>query len=437
MKVKVVAIGPKDVIDLVFKVRKEYRDVTMIPAPYNHEKETLEIVKQYANEADMYLFAGTIPYQIAKKHHITDKPMIYLPLTGTALYRTLFKIITETKLNPINVPFSFSMDTLEEKEVEESIEELEIHPKKIFFCSDQSADELVNFHYQLWSSNKIDVAITCIKSVYEALKNLGVLVYRVIPTKSTIRSSLQNVQLEGKALHNSNTQIAIGMLHFNNAFDSNNSEYKAMRKKTALENLLIDFGEEAQAIFNWSNRDEVRFVTTRGAIERVTRKYKKIPILNEIAMKIDIEASLGIGFGHTANEAEINAREALIKAQMKKQRCFVVDVEGTVCGPIGKDKHLQYSLRSDDPFRMNLAKKVGLSIATINKLFSFCEKFGTKNITAIDLANGLDLTIRSARRILNTLEGKKLAFVIGEEQPIQRGRPRHLYEIQLVDEVKK
>ncbi|KON88071.1 hypothetical protein AF332_15465 [Sporosarcina globispora] len=437
MKKKVVAIGPQDVIDQVQTVGKAYHEIILLSAPYNHEQETLDIVKKHTNEADIFLFAGTIPYQIAKKHQITDKPMVFIPLTGTALYRTLFKIITETEFNPIHTPFRFSMDTLDEEEMQECLDELEIHPKEIFQNTSQKKGELVNFHNELWTSNKIDVAITCVKSVYETLKSLGVLVYRVIPTKSAIRTSLQKVLLEEKALRKSNTQIAIGILHFNNLFTSSHlSEYKTKRKKAVLENLLIDFGEEAQAIFDWSDRDEVRFITTRGAIERVTQRYKKIPLLNEIAMKIELEASLGVGFGHTANEAEINAREALIKAQSNKPSCFVVDLEGTVYGPIGQDKQLQYSLRSNDPLLIHLAKTAGLSIATINKLFSFCENFGCKNITALDLANGLDLTIRSARRILNTLERNELAVIVGEEQPIHRGRPRHLYEIQMLEEYK-
>ncbi|MCG7342673.1 transcriptional regulator [Sporosarcina sp. ACRSL] len=436
MEIKVVTVGPEDVNELVLTVGKEYPEITLLSAPYNHELETVDVVKETEHNADIYLFAGTIPYHIAKNYQITDKPMVFIPLSGTALYRTLFKIVTETEFNPIDSPFQFSIDTFNKDEVEECLDELEFNPDELFLSTDQNAEELVQFHYQLWSENKIDIAITCVKSVYEALTDLGVLVYRVIPTKSTIRSSLQKVKLEGKALRNSTTQIAVGILHFNNVFTSTQlADYKTKRKKVALQNLLIDFGEEAQAIFDWSDRDEVRFITTRGAIENVTQKYKKMPLLNEIAMKTDIESSLGVGFGHTANEAEINAREALVKAQLNKLHCFVVDVEGTVYGPIGQETQLQYSLRSDDPYRINLAKLAGLSIATINKLFSFCENFGSKNITAIDLANGLDLTIRSARRILNILERNNLAVIAGEEQPIHRGRPRHLYNILLFEEI--
>jgi hypothetical protein len=434
MEIRAAVIGPKDLIDQVLALSKSYPELILISSPYNHEQETLDVVKKVLDKADILLFTGVIPYQIAKTHQITDKPMVFVPSIGTALYRTLFKIISETEFNPMKTPLKFSIDTLDQTEVEECLEELEIFPEKIFLNIDLKDDELVNFHYKLWTDKKIQVAITCVKSVYEALKERGVLVYRVIPTKTAIRTSLQSVLLEGKALSQSNNQIAIGILHFNNLFaKSHVSEYGTQRKKAVLQNLLIDFSEKAQAIFEWSERDEVRFITTRGAIESVTEKYKKIPLIHEIAMKAEIETSLGIGFGHTANEAEINARKAQKKAQTNNPSCYVVDLNGTVFGPVGEDCQLQYSLRSDDPFRMNLAKTSGLSVATINKLLSFCDTFGSKGITASDLSKGLGVTIRSARRILNQLERSELAVIVGEEQPIHRGRPRHLYEIQFYE----
>jgi hypothetical protein len=436
MNTKVLVIGPMDIVDLVIAISHSYSDITMLPAPYNHEQETLDVIKKRLDDVDILLFAGIIPYQIAKNKNIT-KPMVFIPSTGTSLYRTLFKIITETSFNPIKAPLRISLDTLPNREVSECLEDLEIYSEKIFLNTDQKADEIVQFHYELWNSNQTQVAITCVNSVYESLKGLGVLVFRVLPTKSAIRNSLNNVLLEGKALHQSDTQIAIGILHFNNLLSSSKkplSEYGTQRKKVVLQNLLIDFCEEAQAIFDWSERDEVRFITTRGAIERMTKKYKKAPLLDEIAMKIDIGTTLGIGFGHTANEAEVSARKALSKAKMNKPSCFVVDMDGTVYGPVGKDGKMQYSLRSDDPHLMKLAKTAGLSIATINKLLSFCERPGNKCITANDLANGLSLTNRSASRILNTLESKNLAVVVGEEQPIHRGRPRQLYEFQFFKE---
>ncbi|MGG1660891.1 transcriptional regulator [Brevibacillus sp. NRS-1366] len=435
METRVGVIAPQDVVNRILEVGASYGGIQFLQCPYVHQQETLEIVKKHANDCDIFLFGGPIPYDMAKKSQITDKPMVYVPLNGTSLYKIFFKFITENVLDQSTSSLRCSIDTLDRAEVEDCLEELEIPLEKVYINPDQDAEELVQFHYALWLDKKIHAAVTCVTSVYEALKELGVVVHRVTPTKLSIRASLQNVLLEGKTLHHRNTQIAIGILRLKGPFVDDYPHYGTERKRAALQHLLIDFGEEAQAIFEWSERDEVRFITTRGAIEKSTSNFKKVPLLNEIAMKIDIETSLGIGFGHTAHEAGINARQALNKAEFDSRSCYVVDLNGIVCGPLGKGQ-LQYSLRSENSFRMHLAKATGLSIATINKLCSFYENIENKEITTLDVANSLGLTSRSANRILNVLERSQLATVVGEEQPIHRGRPRQLYRLYLLDEKK-
>ncbi|MGP4108127.1 hypothetical protein [Virgibacillus sp. L01] len=77
----------------------------------------------------------------------------------------------------------------------------------------------------------------------------------------------------------------------------------------------------------------------------------------------------------------------------------------------------------------SLLKQIGMSGATIHRLFCFCESIGSNKITTTELANGFSITLRSARRILNTLEDHRIAEVIGEEQVKGRGRPRYVYHI--------
>lgn len=53
--------------------------------------------------------------------------------------------------------------------------------------------------------------------------------------------------------------------------------------------------------------------------------------------------------------------------------------------------------------------------------------------SANELAQYLQMTPRSARRILNELEMTGLAKVVAEESPRQTGRPRKIYQLQLND----
>ncbi|WP_231514951.1 hypothetical protein [Oceanobacillus salinisoli] len=124
MPIKVLAVGPKDLKNLVLEVGQEYPEITIHYVTYNSENEVIHLVKQH-----------------------------------------------------------------EQENLQEDI------------------DNMVNFHYKLWKNNQINVAITCIGSVYEKLKEKGVPTSRIIPTRSSVRSSMQHVLLEGKNLRQLNYKL--------------------------------------------------------------------------------------------------------------------------------------------------------------------------------------------------------------------------------------
>ncbi|UOQ43895.1 hypothetical protein MUN89_18790 [Halobacillus salinarum] len=85
--------------------------------------------------------------------------------------------------------------------------------------------------------------------------------------------------------------------------------------------------------------------------------------------------------------------------------------------------------RYEDEASLQELKKIGISGATIQKLYKLCLSLGSSRLTTAELARGFSITMRSARRILTTLEDHNVAQVIGEEQLHTRGRPRYVYHI--------
>lgn len=91
-----------------------------------------------------------------------------------------------------------------------------------------------------------------------------------------------------------------------------------------------------------------------------------------------------------------------------------------------------YPVRCENAQLISKLKEMRLGVATIYKLLSFCDSIGKNRITAAELAEGFGITVRSARRILAALEDQRWAEVIGEEQLSGRGRPRYVYQINVV-----
>ncbi|GIP21615.1 transcriptional regulator [Paenibacillus sp. J22TS3] len=438
LNLKVAVIGPQDLVQAVMELGLKYEGFTMIPAAYQHERDTVKLVADLADQADIFLFTGPIPYQMALKI-IKDKPMVHVHYSGTALYKVLFDLIRSGVLHAGDTSgLQISVDVLEREEIEERLSEIGMSDNELYVKSykvGQETDELVSFHHDLWTEGKVKVTVTSVTSVYERLKKLNVPVYRVVPTRSSIRDCLNRALLEAKSLKFSSSQIAVGIMNIDNFMKVSkevSSEYELQRKKLVLQQILLDYGEETQALIKWTDGDEVSFITTRGIIEQTTKRFQEAPLLLEIMEKLQWKASIGIGIGRTANEAEGKAREALLKAKLSGGgNCFLIMQDGLVYGPMGSELILEYSIRSEDPRLLSIAKKVGLSVGTINKLQSFCNRLGTTTFTASQLAEGFGITLRSARRIMAVLEKFEIARIVGEEQPAGRGRPRQIYHLTL------
>jgi len=436
IKLRVAVIGPLDLVETVLEFGYFFAELAMFPAPYRHERETLEIIDRVRDKADILLFTGPIPYRIALAA-APDKPMVHVYYSGTALYKVLFDLYRQG-VQGLEDQLRISVDVLQRKEVEEPLNELGLPARDLHVIPYEfgmSNEELVAYHLGLWEQGRVSATVTCVTSVFHRLKELGVPAYRVVPTHSAIRDCLNRALLEGKSLRFCSSQIAVGIMNIDNfakVAKEASSEYEIQRKKIILQQILVDFGEETQSLIKWSDSDEVSFVTTRGIIEQVTRKFQDAPLLLEIMERLQWHASIGIGIGRTANEAEGKAREALMKAKSGGGgNCYLIMQDGIVYGPMGSEMTLEYSARSENPELISMAKKAGLSVGTINKLMSLCRRLGTSTFTASQLAEGFGITLRSARRIMAALERYEMASIVGEEQPAGRGRPRQIYTLNL------
>ncbi|MNO14263.1 hypothetical protein D3C76_39060 [compost metagenome] len=433
---RVAVIGPQDLVESVLEFGSNFAELSMFAAPYLHEQDTLEVVAGVMDQADILLFTGPIPYQIALKS-APDKPMVHVHYSGTALYKVLFDFYRR-ETRPFYEKLRISIDVLQCKEVEEPLQEIGLPFDQLYVKTYETGvgnEELIHFHHDLWRKGCVDATVTCVTSVYKSLQQLGVPAYRVVPTRSSVRDCLNLALLEGKSLRYSSTQIAVGIMNIDNftkVAKEASSEYEIQRKKITLQQIVIDFGEVTQSLIKWSDSDEVSFITTRGIIEQVTHKFQDAPLLLEIMERLQWNASIGIGIGRTANEAEGKAREALLKAKSGGGgKCYLIMQDGIVYGPMGSEMTLEYSARSENPELLSLAKKIGLSVGTINKLISLCRRLGTSKLTAAQLAEGFGITLRSARRIMAVLEKYEMAHIVGEEQPAGRGRPRQIYNLNL------
>ncbi|KXH86742.1 transcriptional regulator [Sporosarcina sp. HYO08] len=410
----------------------QFPEFSCISISYWRDEEILEKLHANKMNVDMWLFSGQIPYSYAKKRANLSQPMFYVPSSGSSLYKTLLHIAHQQK-----IAFNqLSFDTFHPSELERIFLESEIDVQPVYlkhYEEEIPTDEVVRYHYELWTEGKTKAAVTCLKNAQHELMKLGVPAFRVLPTQSAIISSLALIRQTQKTLHFKDSQIAVQMIEFDSFASltkdtfSTDEIYKIEIKLTEK---LLEYTKKINGSLKSAGPGRYMIFTTRGLLQEITQNFTVIPAPTILHLTEDDAVTCGIGIGQTAYEAEVNAGIALLHAKSHDKGSWMAVFDNKkITGPLGKPEQLIYKMNSEK--LQLLSQQTSLSVVTLSKLESIMKKIGKSEMSAHDLAHYMQIVPRSARRILTELEEKGLAQVVAEETLHPRGRPRKVYQINL------
>lgn len=430
MNIVIGLVGPSDTVALVKQVGREWEDrVSLIPYIYEDVEEVADIVKEQNSGIDIWLFTGRIAYEIGRAY-IPETHTLMIRSSGSALMKALFGAVRGG-----GIPERFSIDTLTKAEVEETLDELQLHESVPVVHPNSGyvpSAELIEFHEALYRSGQVNVCITHRGHVYEDLLKRGVAAFRIIPTVMSIRETLRLASQLGETNHFRQSQIAALLLHVRNVFQENKSAYETYRLNLKLQELLLQYTEHISGALIPSGGTTYSIFSTRGAIERNTI-FPPSLLFEKIRLLSGGTVHFGIGYGLTAFGAEQNAVLALSRTEKHQEGGLVIaDEAGAIHESFPNQESISFHYRSDDMDIIEKLKQASVSAATFNKIVSVQTRMGKRSVSAADLASWLDMTQRNANRLLAELERSGLARIVGEEAPAPKGRPRKLFRIEAV-----
>ncbi len=434
LKQKIGIIGPEDLVDKSGEVSKKYQNIDAKKLFYQNEKETLAIVEKNEKKVDCFLFTGILPYYFVQQNNVTKKPCFYFPISGTSLYKVLFITKFHYKLDITNV----SLDLLTLEEVKEVYKELDI-PISDLFINEKgymrfSFNQYVDFHYNLFKGGFTKGAITAINSVYQYLKIKGVPVFRILPTLYSMQETFKLISTFAEAETARNNQIIVKIIDINDFrinLSNDLSNYSKKEKRLMLYKKLLEHARKYHAIVFPIEENEFIILITKGIFKEYSNLYENIPLIHEIEEELSMVINMGIGMGRNAIEAEQNARQALkLSKKNNGLNAFIINQDKEVIGPICKNS-MEYKLLTNDKKLVNLTELTNLSVSTLTHIESLIRKLGRDELSCRDLGFGLNVSLRTANRIMAKLLKKGVVSTVGYEQPVTRGRPRKIYKFNL------
>lgn len=419
--VKVAIIGPIEIVRRVKEEGKKFPELDLVDLAYTNEYEALNIATRISQQVDVILFTGPVPYMIAREHEDALKTLLmYINYGGTGLYRVLFQM-TKDGFMQGGGENRFSIDFLNKEEVIAAFEELDLDYSQMHMLElkkTMTSEKIVEHHVRLWQNGSAQCVITCLYSVYKKLKEMDIPAYCIVPTRLDIQSSLQLAQAKGKEKTSDYNQIAVCLL----SFDANG-------EKEEKDKLLAVISETLQTSWQVTDDEAFLFYTTKGFVFTLTNGFTQVPYF---MAENSCDLFMGVGIGDTAIEAANRAQNALAKSKHEDgNKLYIVKNDNAVIRVDKEEENglLKYQSRAYDDMLRNIAAETGLSISTLSKIQYVSKALSKRDVSAEELSRQLNITIRSTRRILNSLVIKGYAEVTGGEQPLHRGRPRQIFRL--------
>lgn len=423
-------LGPSDSIEVVQQYLKKYNDITCIPIECLTEEDLNQRVLPRKNDVTMWLCTGPITYDIVQKWGKLSDPIFHISYQGAAIYSLFLQLSHEHQMKVDEI----SYDSSSRDEFERVLQEASIKASLQYVESETiELQQLIDFHYHCYEKGYTKAAITG-RPIQEQLQQLGVPTYRILPTETSVDSVVYEIRRMYEMLHLKRAQIAVQIIEYDTAFvDSANTAFTTDKlHEIELESMkkLRTYAKKIQGSILTIGPGRYVIFSTRGFLQDVTYDFTRIAEIDSFkGLKEEVE-TCGIGIGHSAYEAEINAWNALLQSREWGKGSWAVCFDDKrIAGPLGKEEQITYSYTSDE--MQSIREKTSLSVATLHKLKSIIKKRLNEEISANELAQYMQITTRSARRILSELESNGLAHVIAEENPRTKGRPRKIYKLLL------
>ncbi|MER5322629.1 hypothetical protein [Streptosporangium roseum] len=401
MGIVIGVVGPHDLVDEVAATCEEQLGVSALRLDYDHESQAPAIVEAHAASVEGWLFTGIVPYMLARDADVLSRPASFVDYSGATLLSALVRLQHEgqdvTRL---------SIDTLAPADIVATFAEAGLPTEDIRtlpYRQGMSSKKAVAFHRR----GREHAVVTCLSSVHEALRG-EMHVLRLAPSVHSVRVALRQLLLSAEGQAQEDAQIALGLIEVE-------SEEGLLREAAALGGTLAAFRGGTHLL-----------VTTRGPLSDATGGFSSLPMLSRLASHNQV-VRVGFGLGRSAAEAESLARRALARARRIGEVAAVLSLradtdivlESVTAAPAG-GKSLNV-----------IARRVGLSVPTLEKLIEARAAVGDEPLTTREIAERLGVQQRTARRMLHRLELSGLAERTGNLSSGSSGRPLTMYRLTL------
>lgn len=193
-------------------------------------------------------------------------------------------------------------------------------------------------------------------------------------------------------------------------------------------------GEKGYDFTFLRNRNMLEVITRLSDLTDLTHNFQDASFAQFLGSGAVENTIIGIGSGQGPAQAKLNAVNAVYMTRPERQQIFYVSAANEIIGPLGTQKPVLQLMPDDNLIR--LAQRFKLDHRILQKIAAHTRITGSTRVTASEMALCLDVTPRSAYRILNKIADSGGASIYSENA-CGRGRPCQRYHLTFLEQESK
>ena len=427
-EVSIGVIGGDDLVRRLLAVARQAQNPTwrLIASTYSAEQDAAAHAAKLAPRVDVCLFAGPLPYDVARAHGELPVPATYIPVGGSSLYAELLRARIEGQEIE-----RLTIDSAADDEVRAAYDEAGVDHHGVLvepYVNPASAAQFTDFHRRHYQQGTSSGAITTVPTVASALESAGVPYQFMRATPATLRNALQTAALIGSRAQLEESRIVTMVARLPRRVvpdHAGHSNYWYEDLKLSLHRELLREARPMDAVVLSRGDDSFLVITTMGSLSTATDNLAAAPFLGRISAELNLDLEVGIGLGRSAREAEFNAQSALDKATLAQDRVAYLVGPDNVVLKLPASSQTRPEETAESPTHDPRA------VEALSTLDAGLRGRGDTDrvVDAGTVAELLDITLRTARRTLQLLVDSGLAWPMPPARSSRAGRPARLYQL--------
>jgi hypothetical protein len=427
--VRVGIVGPPVVVHRMVDVghalvMREGTPMSLVGTHYQKLSQIPDRVHGIVDDVDVVLFAGPLPYDIAKDAGVLTRPATFVELSGSSLYGAMLRTMRDGRIDLERV----SIDSLSADAIAEAYDECELGYGRVHsrpYEGPDSASEFVDFHRRLYERHRTTGALTTVDAVTRELTRAKVPVIPVRATGSALRSALRSAAFLGTGSALEGGQLVIGLIELPDVRRRPGGTGVWAAQELRLDVMRALRADTERLAISLLPRDDqsLVLVATLASVTDVDGQFVVASFLDRIRRATGVTPYVGFGMGATAATAEANAERALTDARAAggAARVYVRLRDGStlVLGDRGPATDAPADVVDSKQTETVAALRAGLADADSDAPL----------VDAEVASQLLGISARTARRVLQDLVRDGLAWPVPPASATTPGRPRQTYRL--------